>query len=75
MHETLPEDQLAEVFVCSQQNGVLGVGLIQNRFICDAGSHLGHVDDIMAVLSQPLDYGAVDTFIGDQVHADFAPTG
>jgi hypothetical protein len=29
----------------------------------------------MAVQSQPLHHRAVDTFIGDQVHADFALTG
>jgi hypothetical protein len=37
MHETLPEDQLAEVLVRGQQNGAPRVGL-------------GHVDDVVAML-------------------------
>ncbi len=75
MHEALPEHQLAEVLVRSQQNGAPRVGLLQDFLICNARSQLGHVDDLMAVLSQSLYYCAVDTLIGDQVHADFALTG
>jgi hypothetical protein len=48
---------------------------LQDLLISDTGRQLRHVDDVMAVLSQPLYHGAVDTFIGDQVHADFALTG
>jgi hypothetical protein len=29
----------------------------------------------VAILSEPLDHGTIDTFIGDQVHADFVLTG
>ena len=75
MHETLAEHQLTEVFVRRQQNGAPRVGLLQDPLIWDAGKQLGHVDDVVALLSHPLDDGAVDTFIGDQVHADFALTG
>ena len=75
MHETLAEDQLAEVFVRSQQDSAPRVGLVQDVFIWDAGRQLRDVDDVVAVLSEPLDHGTVDTFIGDQVHADFVLTG
>jgi hypothetical protein len=50
MHETLPEDQLAEVLVRGQQNGAPRVGLLQNVLLCDAGRQLGHVDDVVAML-------------------------
>lgn len=75
MHETLAEDQLAKVFVRSQQKGAPRVGLLEDVLIWDAGRQLGHVDDVVAILSEPLDHGAVDTFIGDQIHADRALTG
>jgi len=51
MHESLPEDQLAEVFVRSHQHGAPRVGLLQDLFIWNAWRQLGHVDDVVAVLS------------------------
>jgi hypothetical protein len=51
VHEALPEDQLAEVFVRSQQDSAPRVGLFQDLLIRNAGRQLGHVDDVMAVLS------------------------
>ena len=75
VHEALAEHQLTEVFVRSQQNGPSLVRLPQDLLIRNAGGELGHVDDLMAVMSQALHHRAVDTFIGDQVHADFALSG
>ena len=75
MKETLSEDQLAEVFVRGHQNGAPRVGLLQDLLICDAGRQLCHVDDVMTFLTQPLHHWAVNTLIGNQIHADFAPTG
>jgi len=51
VHEALPEDQLAEVFVGSQQDSAPHVGLLQDLFICNAERQLGHVDDVMTILS------------------------
>ncbi len=51
MHEALTENQLAEVFVRSQENGAPRVGLLQDLLICNTGRQLDHVDDVMAVLS------------------------
>jgi hypothetical protein len=65
VHEALPEDQLAEVLVRGQQNGAPCVGLLQDFLICNAGRQLGHIDDVMTVLSEPLHHWAVDAFIGD----------
>ena len=75
MHETLSEDQLAEVFVRGHQNGTPCVGLLQDLLISDARRQLSHVDDVMTFLTEPLNHLAVNTLIGDQIHADFAPTG
>ncbi len=51
MHETLTEHQLAKIFVCCQQNGTACVGLLQDLLVRNAGRQLGHVDNVMAVLS------------------------
>jgi hypothetical protein len=75
VHETLSKDELAEVFVCGHKNGAPRVSLLQDLLIRDAGRQLSHVDDVMTFLTQPLHHWAVNTLIGDQIHADFAPTG
>jgi CRISPR/Cas system CMR subunit Cmr4 (Cas7 group RAMP superfamily) len=75
VHEALPEDQLAKVLVRSQQNGPPRVRLLENRLISNAGGHPSDVDDVMATLVEALHHRAVDTFIRDQVHADFALMG
>ena len=51
MYEALPEDQLAEVLVRSQQNRPPCVGLLQNLLIGNAGGQLSDVDDVMAILA------------------------
>jgi hypothetical protein len=61
--------------VRGQQNGAPSVGLSQNLLVGNAGRQLRHIDDVMAVLSEALHDGAVDTFICDQVHADLALMG
>ena len=75
VRETLPEDKIAEVPVRCQQNRVPRVGLAQDLVVSNARRQLGHVDDVMAVLAEALHHRAVDTLIGDQIHADLALTG
>jgi hypothetical protein len=75
VHEALPEDQLAKVLVRSQQNGPPRVRLLENLLIGNAGGQLSDVADVMAALAEALHHRAVDTFIRDQVHADFALMG
>ena len=75
MRETLPEDKIAEVPVRCQQNRVPRVGLAQDLFVSNARRQLGHGDDMMAILAEAFYHRAVDTLIGDQVHAGFALTG
>jgi hypothetical protein len=71
----LPEDELTEVLVRSDQECVPGVGLPQDFIICDAMIQLGDVDDGMPVPAQSVHDRTVDTLIGYQVHADVEPTG
>ena len=75
MCETLPEDKVAEVLVRRQENRAPRVGLAQDLFVSNARRELGHVDDVKAVLAEALHHRPIDTFIGDQVHADLALTG
>jgi hypothetical protein len=51
VYEALPEDQLAEVLVRSQQNRPPCVGLPQDLLIGNAGGQLSHADDAMAILA------------------------
>jgi len=75
VHEALPEDQLAKVFVRSQSNGPPRVRLLENLLISKPGGQLSDLPDVMAALAEALLHRAVDTFIRDQVHADFALMG
>jgi hypothetical protein len=47
----LAEDQLAKVFVCGQEKGIACVGQSQDLIVRNAGRQLGHVDNVMTVLS------------------------
>lgn len=51
VHETLAEHQVAKVLVCCQQDGAASVGLLQDLLIRNAGRQLGHVSNVMTILS------------------------
>jgi hypothetical protein len=75
MCPTLAEHQLAKILICGQQQGTPVVGLAQNLLVGDAGCQLGDPNDGVAILAESLYGGSVHALIGNQVHADFLPTG
>ena len=62
-------------FVGRYQKGIATVGPAEHLLIRNAGRQLGDIDNVMAILSQSLNYCYVDILIRHQVHSDFAPTG
>lgn len=75
MDPALTEHQLAEVFVCCHQQRAPIVGLLKYLLVGNAGGQLGHVENIMAVASEPFHHRSMHPFVREEVHADGAPTG
>ena len=63
MYEALPKDQFTEILVRGHENGAPGIRLLQNLFVNNTGGQLGHVDNIMVVVSKTLHHGPLDALI------------
>jgi len=75
MGSPLPEYQFAEVLVRREQQGTSVVGLLEDFLIGSPGGQFGHVEDIVAVMSESFHHRAIHAFIREQVHAGCVPTG
>lgn len=72
---TEPERQLAEVFVCGDQDGP-SVGCEgQHVRVGDAGAQLSHVEDLVALVPQARDDLLLDALVANEVHAASSGTG
>ena len=75
VRQSLPKNQLAEVFVGSQQNPPVIHASIQHSAIVNPGRSLGDKYDVVAVSAETIDNLLLDVLVGDDPHADACSIG
>jgi hypothetical protein len=71
----LSVDQLAEVFVLGEEQGLVLVGALEHDIVSDAGFHFRHKEYRVPIVPEPIHDLLLYALIGQQIHAACSGTG
>lgn len=71
----LSENQLAEVLIPGEEDGVSGRREGQHGVVIEPRLQLGHIRNLVPVLSEGLDDRSIDTLVGDELQAASSGVG
>lgn len=75
VRQSLPKNQLAEIFVCSQQNPPGFQAPIQHSAIVNPWGSLGDKYDVVALGAETVDDLLLDVLVRDEPHASAGSIG